>query len=1065
MNILQIEASNPEISTWVSASAGTGKTKILTDRVLRLFLQGCPPNKILCLTFTNAAASEMRERVTSSLAKWSGLSEAGLKEELSKTLGRPPARGELTRARNLYSAYLSLEEKINIQTIHSFCQKLLKKFPLEAGISPSFRIIDETKSYFILQQIKKTLLYKEDLAPIHEYLTANFHEMIIDEILSEIVGQRDKFLNLDIDNIHEKSLQIISELQKDFDQHYSAILRHQIVQDIVGFDVSVPELKSFFLTASGQKKKRIVPQKIAKPGSNLYSDLEHIQHETHQIDQANRSHQLEHHSKLLSLLGASILRTYAEFKSNKGLLDYDDLIIYASKLLKSSDAKEWVLYKLDGGINHLLVDEAQDTSSTQWQIIDAMIGEFYAGESGREENRTVFVVGDEKQSIFSFQGADVASFAHMNKLLKHKMTSGGKEFKDINLSISYRSAAEIIESVHHVFSYIKNHMPDNFHPHLPKIEAFRTKHSGSVELWPICKTNEVPESFWPIELSEESKATSSHALAGKIADYIEKQIQSGRILPSTGAPVAYGDFMILFRKRDEFTQEVIRALKNKKLEVSGLDRISLRENLAVRDLLAVAKFVINTHDDLNLASLLKSPLIGISEEELYDIATKRGENSIWEYIQNKLADNNSSSDNSSNIFTKLSVFIDLFDQSNLNNFFQHIVDILDYRETLNAHCGADSNDAIDELLYASRNFAREHGTSLQSFIFWLENIDTSIKRDSASLNKIRIMTLHASKGLQAPFVILCDTTGTPVNSDRFLLGVDGKTLSSAKSSSEPDYYKELKALKQSKAYGEYLRLLYVGMTRAEDHLVICGYQGSKKLPENCWYELARQAMQDFAQLSEDGRLIYGTEEAAARLDDSALKQASGVEFFYNRKQVLAQKENVIPKESDYHKPDYSPLSKKDPMGYGLAFHKILEDSIKIADPGSMRSHPLIKTLDAKPQKRIKSSIEKILANQEFMQLIQQDAKTEIGIGTRADGALKIGRIDLIVTRAQEVIIVDYKSDLLPPAADKPVPENYYNQLLFYRETMQKIYPNKQIRTMILWLENGKLRELEDAQAT
>ena len=443
MNSLQLKASNPAVSTWVSASAGTGKTKILTDRVLRLLLGGAAFDKILCLTFTNAAAGEMKERIAFALSLWSSASVTELEAELYKTMGRKASLNELSKAQQLYGLYLKSSERINIQTIHSFCQKLLKKFPIEAGISPSFKIIDEAKSHSILQQIKKNLLHQSDLEPINEYLTMNFHELTIDEILGEIVQYRTKFLDNPhiVNNLYDESLKIISALQRNYDNNYDSVIYHPMLQDIMGVNMSVAQIKKFFLTTTGQKKKRIVPKKIAALGSNLYSDLERLQQQVFQLDQADRSRQLEAHSKLLSMLGDNILKNYEIYKTTKGLVDYDDLIIYANKLLKSSEAKEWVLYKLDGGIDHLLVDEAQDTSSTQWQIVEAMIEEFYAGDAANsEKNRTVFVVGDEKQSIFSFQGADVSSFARMNKLLKSKMTAGGRKFEDINLEISYRSA-------------------------------------------------------------------------------------------------------------------------------------------------------------------------------------------------------------------------------------------------------------------------------------------------------------------------------------------------------------------------------------------------------------------------------------------------------------------------------------------------------------------------------------------------------------------------------------------------------------------------------------------------
>ncbi|MDG1437046.1 MAG: UvrD-helicase domain-containing protein [Rickettsiaceae bacterium] len=1046
MNLLQHKASNPNISTWVSASAGTGKTKILTDRVLRLLLNDADFNKILCLTFTNAAAGEMKERIASSLAKWSSLNDIDLKNSIDNLIGRDSTAQELIKARQLYEMYLRSDERINIQTIHSFCQSLLKKFPLEAGVLPNFKIIDETKSFTILRQIKLNLLNKPELELINNYLTVNFHETIIDEILASIVQHKTKF-SFSVSDVYQESEKIIEALDRRNDLVYQPILQHQIIQDVVGFDVSVDELKSFFLNKDGQKRKRIVSQKIAKPGSNLYNDLETMQEQIYFLDQNERSEQLENHSKLLSILSASIIQTYESYKSSKGLLDYDDLIVLAGRLLQSSESKEWVLYKLDGGIDHLLVDEAQDTSVYQWQIIESIIEEFYAGEAtNTDRNRTVFVVGDEKQSIFSFQGADADSFVQMNERLQSKMITGGKPFENVDLEISYRSAGEILEVVHRVFDEVKKANPSLFTSAIMQLAPFRTKHKGSVELWPLCVAEKQDDDFWSIATHTNTKDSTKIELAQKISRYIKREIASGRVVPSTGDKIKPSDFMILFRKRDEFTQEVIKSLKDDSHEVAGLDRISLRDNLAVLDLLSLAKFALNTEDDLNLAALLKSPLIGVDEEQLHDICSSRQKLSIWQYIQENDA---------YGILSKLQLFLDLFAHSDVGNFFQSVVDILGYREALNAHCGADSNDAIDEFLYSCSSFANQESTSIQSFVFWMENYDNSIKRDSSCSDKIRIMTLHASKGLQAPFVILCDTNSTPSHMDRFLWDADGKTLSAKSASYVPDYYKDLKTLHQKKAYAEYLRLLYVGMTRAEDHLIVCGYQGGRSLPENCWYELVRASMVKIATQEEDGTLIYGEAENNCALKENLKPVESNIEFFRPKGQP-----DITYQEVDVNRTIPSPLTARDPMGYGLVFHKILEDSLsakKIADIGN---HPLISTLDLKSQDLMQASIKRIIANKEFNELIKRQVKTEVTMGSSLAGSVQIGRVDLLLEDENEVVIIDYKSDMVPPSKQEEVPYKYKEQLLVYKKMVSIIYPNHQIRMMILWLQTGALQEIK-----
>ncbi len=1052
MNLLQVQASDPSFSTWVSASAGTGKTKILTDRVLRLLLQNAEFSKILCLTFTNAAAGEMKERIASALSDWANVTSEDLKEKLHSTLGRSCTTKELDQAQSLYSKYLNSDEKINVQTIHSFCQKLLKKFPLEAGISPSFTIIDETKSCQILKQVKNELLSKNELLPINDYLNANFHEVTIDEIISEIVQNKTKFFNSNhkYECIKSESEEVIASLNNFTSSDWKIIASTSIIQNIVGLNQTPKQIKKLFLTDSGQKRKRIVPQKIAKEGSNLYSELELIQDKVFILDQKEKTKQLELHSKLLSILGGAILTEYEEYKTKKCLLDYDDLIIYSSKLLKASDAKEWVLYKLDGGIDHLLVDEAQDTSFNQWQIIEALIEEFYSGDSKEtSQERTVFVVGDEKQSIFSFQGADVSSFAKMNSTLKNRMQYGGKNFRDLQLEISYRSAKEILDGVHIVFDNICKKMPGIFNENIKQLSAHRNMHSGSIEIWPLCTSDETSNDFWPISDSTETK-TPQIVLAEKISSFIKEQLDSKRILPATGREIAPNDFMILFRTRDELTNEVIHALKKDNIDVTGLDRISLCDSLAVMDLISIAKFTLNPDDDLNLCSLLKSSIFRLSEKEIHEISVNRYKDSVWKILQSNEA--------YSRLNKKLQNFIELYQISHIGNFFQYIVDILDYRSQLNYNCGPDSDEAIDELLYACNNFYKQNNTSIQHFIFWIEEHAASIKRTSSDSGKVKIMTLHASKGLQSPFVILCDTASIPAQTNKFQWSNENTPLSAKNSSLTPEFFKDLKKQEQSKTYAEYLRLLYVGMTRAEDHLIICGYQGKKTISENCWYELIRSSLSEKSALNKSGNLIFGNESQDICVTLSEKNQQNEIEFFSSK--FTSETVKIKPRPiSSYVHP--SPLAKKDPMSYGLIFHKILEDSLVVPDLNIMKTHPLIQTINAESKTRMLKSIDKIINNQKFCELIKEDLYTEIAIGTEDNDLTKIGRIDLMIIKNSETIIIDYKSDINPPKDRNKVPKTYKKQLDFYKDTVQKIYPDKKVITMILWLESGELMKINE----
>jgi len=1107
MNLLQLKASDPKLSKWVSASAGTGKTKILTDRVLRLLLQNVSFNKILCLTFTNAACSEMHERIIANLEKWSNLSADDLRSSLKNTLGKDPTRDEIFKASTLFEEYLKTEEQINIYTIHSFCQKILKKFPLESGLSPNFKIIDEIKAYQIIKKIKKQIFNLPGIEPVARFFAENFHELTINEIFNEIIELKSKILtttNFKPENdifsgdLLTRGLKIIEELSVYDTRSYQDVIIDPAIKELIlslfhpraplchpsesgDLNLTNTNLRSFFLTNDGSKKKRIVTKNIASPESSLYLELEIIQEKIYQFDQEAKAKHLILYSKLLSLIAKKIISEYEIYKQKNALLDYDDLIIYTQNLLTNSYAKEWVLYKLDGGIDHLLVDEAQDTSKSQWRIIEALIEEFYSGESNNPKNRTIFVVGDEKQSIFSFQGADITTFSHMNKFLHEKLGESKKSFETINLDISYRSTKEILTVVADIFNKIIKSNPVDFQGNLPEMMAHRSDHSGGIEFWPLTlsENNKVEKSIWPIE--KVNLDSAKIILAKKIAAYVKEQLNSGRTLPSTGQKISAKDFLILFRTRDEFTNEVIKALKDAKIDTTGLDRIALKKDLGIVDLLAIAKFVINPHNDLNLAALLKSPIFGLSEEELYVLAIGSGKGSrhceersdvaiscfmrsprqafgpprdddLWQRLVQD--------DRYIKITTKLDEFVLLYKNLPLVDFFLYITDVLSYRNII-----AQNDEAIDEFLALSKNYFLEHSNGMQSFIYWFEENEISIKKEKLAKNKLRIMTTHGAKGLQAPIVILCDTTKLPHLSDRFIWDDNDEMFSAKSSSYVPEFYQTLKDNQRHKAYQEYLRLLYVGLTRAEDYLVICGYQENNQMPENCWYNLARKSMQELGTLKNNGNLVYGETgegkaEEGINVELLPSSRGSTISATVGIQPCLPNINDILSKLASLrfakdNESAQNPLS----LQYGLVFHKILEDAISSKKISNLSTHPLIATLDCESQQRIQARLQKLTSNNEFTQLLKYDVKTELSFGYKQNSEIHIGRIDLLVIKEDQITIIDYKSDFKPATNIESIPEAYLKQLTLYNKAVAEIYPNKFINCSILWLENGNLQKV------
>lgn len=1082
MNDLQQQASDPSYSVWVSASAGTGKTKILTDRVLRLLISGVTFKKILCLTFTNAGAAEMQSRVISKLAGLANSNIAILENDLRQLLGKEPNANEISLAQTLYSKLLHSTDKLNIQTIHSFCQKTLQIFPFEVGISPNFQILDDIKAQEIFSHIRNQIY----LTPAHNFLTnfflTNFHEVTINDIYKEIIQSKIKFKKLFAKNNNMPNNNMSEYLAIDYSLQLSTLYSRakSLLSSCETFLSTDKEIKELLLIKDGNKRKTILPSAIRKKYPELLEEIEHVQEEIFQIDQLIKTEETKYYSSLLCKLAYIFLTEYEAYKKTQGLLDYDDLIYLTGCLLEDKDARGWVLYKLEGGVEHLLVDEAQDTSQQQWQIITAIIQDFY---NNKTPANSIFVVGDEKQSIFSFQGANLNSFNLVNENLKNSLVAANENLKNITLEWSYRSTSAIIDSVYSVLQSLKKDNPELFPADNPQILSFRQAHKGQVKVWPLVRGEKNEQLFWPLPEDHQRDGVNNlgnpeQLLAKQIADFISNIINSSEVLPSTNLPAKFGDFMILVRTRDDFTVNLINQLKSHSLDVEGIDRMTLNKNLSIMDLMSIAKFVILPEDDLNLANLLKSPVISLSDEQLQTIILNHYSSSLWLALQDI---------NYQSILTKLNYLIDIYKSSNITNFFAIIVDYLGLRAMLTQANGFDSNDAINELISLSSNYADQGDSSLQGFIYWFESNEIKIKRDVESNNKIRVMTVHGSKGLQAPIVILCDTTSVPTNKNKFIWTDENELISSIQSANSPNFLRELKEKEQQKELQEYIRLLYVAMTRAEDQLIICGSSGSNKLPQNCWYEIISRAInieeqQPFDKADSlnnlmpkisnsephDLKVITCLEEKNLNYfvvaDDNMLPKNMEFEGNIANKQVIIFSPDRllidrIIKSRRRTYPATSPLITEDFGKYGSIFHKILEDSVKIRDFTRLGYHPLINHLSLKQQIKIQKNITLLLNNQEFTKLLEQELETEVNIGVTSHENIKTGRIDLLAISQESITIIDYKSDRNPPISSNLIPDDYINQLNFYRHSLQKIYPDQQIICKILWLESGKLMAL------
>ena len=663
-NELQRTAAAPDASAWVAASAGSGKTKVLSDRVLNLLLNGTPPEKILCLTFTRTAAAEMANRVTEILSKWATAEDDVLERDLESLSGKAPKPSEKEKARCLFARLLDAPGGINIMTIHGFCQSLLKRFPLEAGVSPQFDVLDEQGTLELMEQAEEETLADPAFAKDLDLIALMTDDKGFSDLLKELSffkndleallsrcptrdalkSEYERVLGLPNDATQES---LIAEFCRPDDKR-KADLKKAAEILIAGKSVSVREngeiIKSF---VNADENKRIescfdyLTCFLTKDLTNIRKRLTNKDSAAAQeIMQNEAERALKLHNDLnaetvlrgslaLAGIGMQIIKRYDELKKERSVADYDDLISAARRLLEKSGAAAWVLFKLDGGIEHILVDEAQDTSPEQWAVVKSLAEEFFSGEGASKAKRTVFAVGDKKQSIYSFQGADPDEFERMRAFFRQKAKDARQAWHDVPMYISFRSTPAVIEAVNRTLKNpvaargVVDEGEDATHLSWRKGEA------GLVEIWPTekTKTDDTPKMYTkPVEQIVVKNASSR--LAGKIAKKIADMIKAKEFLPSVNRPIQAGDVLVLVRRRNSFVEELSRELKAADVPVSGVDRLKITSHIAVQDLMALGDFLLLPEDDLALATVLRSPLCNVSEDDLFHLACGRRPQSL-----------------------------------------------------------------------------------------------------------------------------------------------------------------------------------------------------------------------------------------------------------------------------------------------------------------------------------------------------------------------------------------------------------------------------------------------------
>ena len=1122
-------ASDPMVSAWVSANAGAGKTHLLANRVTRLLLDGAEPSKILCLTYTKAAAAEMSRRLFDRLGAWALLQEKELAEQLLSIGAGPRDAADLKRARTLFAQALETPGGLKIQTLHSFCQHVLTRFPIEAGVAPRFQVLDDRSAQELMRGARNDVLERagsgsdESLPKAVAILATRTADARFGEIVDLAIGQtRGKLRN------------VLARHGNDTEQLFAALRRTLNIEpgldepDVVaGFcrDVAgergqcervarwllagaatdkkhgayitdflkadfhpdaFEDFRSVFLVEAGTPRKTMATKNTLAADPVLAAYLDVLAARVLAMDERRKAAATATLTESIVTVAVAVLSAYDRAKRSRASLDYDDLIARTMALLDQEEAAAWVLYKLDGGLDHILVDEAQDTSPEQWRIVTSLVEEFFAGKGVRGEQprpRTIFAVGDEKQSIFSFQGADPAQFGGNLIAFKTRAEDAKLAFEDVRPPTSRRSAVAILDFVDAVFAAPNAHDGLTAAGGPPRHEALRTD-IGRVEIWPTVKppSKDDNDPWAPVDAPSSSGA---HAvLAAQIADRIAGWLREGIFLPSRNRAIAPGDIMILVRRRNAFAQEMIRQLVLRNVAVAGADRMQLAEHIAIADLVALGRFALLPEDDLNLAALLKSPIAGLDEDQLFDLAHNR-KTTLWQALSDRKTERPE--------FTQAhATLADALAHADYTAPFEFYARILNAgaRKRLTARLGSEALDAIDEFLALALAHEGTHAPSLQSFLDWFARGADEVKRDMDEGGAaVRVMTVHGAKGLEADIVFVPDTAQAPnMETSAGLLYTDDMVFFGVPKILETAPLTDAKQAAHARELREYRRLLYVALTRARDWLIVCGFETQKGVHADSWYpltaEAARMPGKGREEKSEDGRTILAWGEnfsAAAPATAAAAKKPEAEKDHPAFLSAPAPIEPVRPRilrpseavsgDLGSAPPVLSPLtdSKTERFARGLHLHALLAALPNIAH--SEREATALRYASRRNLTPVEGAMlakeaMAVLDHPEFGVLFGKDSGAEIAVVADlpelGPGIRVSGQIDRLAVTSDTVWIADFKTNRPPPQTEEATPALYRAQMALYRAALAKLYPTHRIACALIWTEGPRLMRLSDA---
>jgi ATP-dependent helicase/nuclease subunit A len=1132
----QARASDPAASAFVSANAGSGKTHVLVQRVIRLLLSGVPPEKILCITFTKAAATNMAERVFSTLGHWVTLDDNALNDAIRDAgIPRPDARLRMA-ARKLFACALETPGGLKVQTIHALCTRLLQQFPFEANVPARFSVLDERDQNEMMERANLSVLLEASRDPNSatgralNIAMANAADVTFKDVVREACLSRDHFMAWTdaCGSAETAAIQIAAALGVDANDRIEDVERAIVDgpnlprsrwEDIafvldtgnksdcdqaarlrgalmVSGSAQIDAYFAVFLTDTEHTpRKSVVTKKFADANPAIGRLFEAEMLRLAPLIERRRALAIRDRSQALLHIATASAANYRREKQERGLLDFDDLI---DKTLAMLDrvTSGWVHYKLDRGVDHVLIDEAQDTSPRQWDIVAHIISEFTSGEGARDGvTRTVFAVGDEKQSIFSFQGAAPHEFDARRRALKKKFEDAELKFDPVSFTYSFRSGPAILQSVDHVFRdqdiYRSIHAVESGYPiHNSLADAG----PSLIDLWELAEAdNKQDIEGWRAPFDGISVTSPEVKLARRIQAEIKSLVDSGTQTGHSGGrrPLRYGDMLVLVRRRGNAFDAVIQALKHAGIPVAGADRLKLTEHIAIIDLMNLADALLLPQDDLALAVALKSPLFGLTEDDLFALAWQRRGS-----LRESLSRHGATSEKFRDVLTRLENCERRFAVETPFAFYAWLLGGDGGRQRILKRLGHEATDALDEFLELALAYERKAPASLQGFMAWLRAADTEVKRDmEISRNEVRVMTVHGAKGLEAPVVFLVDTTTSPSDTQRLRLihlphgnNMSDVVVWAGRKAEDPVNVAAARVAMLSDTEDEYRRLLYVAMTRAADRLIVGGCMpgNTNTVRKSSWYDLIGKGLENSGLQLSEFETAGSKVKRYYRPEDAAIPATSTVAQTTMARLVLpswlhslapreAAADNLLrpsdPAEDKTHRirAGESIRERAQALQRGTLVHRLLQS---LPDLARERRHDaalkyLARNADGWTEEEraaLAGSVTALIEDPRFAAVFAAGSRAEVSIVGRLERhglppALVSGQIDRLAVTPDEVWIVDFKTNHAPPAQAAEAPAAYVRQLALYRAVLAKLYPKRAVRAALLWTEIPELMEI------